>query len=288
MLVSNLPFATMEHLLELGLSEYSIQQSDTGSLAGVKGLYWTEMSAWDSSSDGSGYWVIDLKLNTAPYGQGGREPTATEVEQCFAIGDIVTLHAGNKYDKHFTVVEYSTESSPEYQLRLYTIDPTLTANSFVNKYKADMDFSDNAIFCPAKPDTGVADFGKYSFVAGHNTKALNYGATAFGRDTEAYGQYSMTAGRDTKAGYAAFADGRFAYAEGPNSVATGLRVKATAIGAHAEGGTETSAEANWTVASGKFSHAEGCSVRATGDFSHAEGCFTEANGPCSHAEGYNT
>ena len=286
-------------VLESGNGENSIQQVGTSAqalseeaialgsntLAGIKGFYWTEMSAWDASGDGSGYWTIDLKLNTAPYGQGGREPTAAEVEQCFAIGDTVTLHAGSKYDKRFTVVAYSTEFSPGYQLQLYTLDPTLTDESFVNEYKSGMGFSDNAIFCPAKPEAGVVDFGKYSFTAGHKTKALNYGATAFGRDTEAYGQYSTAVGRQTRAGYAAFAAGRYAYADGENSTATGLHVKATAQGAHAEGGTARSAEKDWTQALEPYAHAEGEATKARARAAHTEGYFTEVTSLGGHAQG---
>lgn len=42
------------------------------------------------------------------------------------------------------------------------------------------------------------------------------------------------------------------------------------------------------VASGEYSHAEGCITTASGEYSHAEGCGTTASGGHSHAEGYGT
>lgn len=45
-------------------------------------------------------------------------------------------------------------------------------------------------------------------------------------------------------------------------------------------------EAN--VATGAYSHAEGCYNKATGDYSHAEGAATTASGYAGHTEGYQT
>ncbi len=44
---------------------------------------------------------------------------------------------------------------------------------------------------------------------------------------------------------------------------------------------------NTIVASGAFSHAEGCYTKAEGNSSHAEGSETAARGNCAHAEGQN-
>ena len=288
-LVGDLPFSA-GGVLEEGLNPTSVQQDDTGSLAGVKGLYWTELTAtWLVDEDRREYC---FNLAQAPYSSADATIDLDTIANYFSPGDILTIHGGNKLDKALTVLEVTAADWNGNPCQLICEGHSSLLDKLQNGYKAGMDFSDNAIFCPAKPEAGVVDFGKYSFAVGHNTKALNYGATAFGRDTEAYGQYSMVVGRDTSAGYAAFADGRFAHAEGPNSVATGLRVKATAIGAHAEGGSEAgntaTVDSNWTVAMGKFSHAEGGSTKALGDFSHAEGNFTTASGTRSHAEGYNT
>lgn len=70
MLVSNLPFVTSEQLLEIGLSDYSIQQTDTGSLAGVKGFYWTEVLAWWPGDIPNQYYFA-IHLKSVPYGDAG-------------------------------------------------------------------------------------------------------------------------------------------------------------------------------------------------------------------------
>ena len=67
--------------------------------------------------------------------------------------------------------------------------------------------------------------------------------------------------------------GEYAWAEGQDTIASGLRC-------HAEG---------WnTKASNDDSHAEGHNTVASGYYSHAEGLNTAAPGYCSHAEGRNT
>lgn len=67
--------------------------------------------------------------------------------------------------------------------------------------------------------------------------------------------------------------GEYAWAEGQDTIASGLR-------SHAEG---------WnTRALNDDSHAEGHNTVASGYYSHAEGLNTAASGYCSHAEGRNT
>ena len=65
---------------------------------------------------------------------------------------------------------------------------------------------------------------------------------------------------------------------GPNSMATGTNLVATASGSHAEG--------YLTEARGGWSHAEGNQTSATGNYSHAEGENTVAAGASSHASGH--
>lgn len=67
--------------------------------------------------------------------------------------------------------------------------------------------------------------------------------------------------------------GEGAFAEGQNTIASG-------IASHAEGGGAT--------ASGAAAHAEGQATTASGVNSHAEGNGTTASGTRSHAEGYQT
>ena len=83
------------------------------------------------------------------------------------------------------------------------------------------------------------------------------------------------------------ATGRFAHAEGRDTVASGDRSHAEGRGARATGLT-SHAEGDGTRASGDTSHAEGFSTTAAGDFSHAEGYYSYAYGDYSHAEGMQT
>lgn len=53
-------------------------------------------------------------------------------------------------------------------------------------------------------------------------------------------------------------------------------------------GEYSHAEGCKTTASGDYSHAEGDNTKAYGLVSHAEGSYTKASGICSHAEGINT
>ena len=69
-------------------------------------------------------------------------------------------------------------------------------------------------------------------------------------------------------------------ASGKYSHAEGYRTKATGSYSHAEGSV--------TTASGSNSHAEGCHTTASGYYSHAEGDETKAIGHRSHAEGVDT
>lgn len=57
---------------------------------------------------------------------------------------------------------------------------------------------------------------------------------------------------------------------------------------NSDGTGEIFNNAEYSKATGKFSHAEGNSTDAIGDYSHAEGCVTTASGKGSHAEGYCT
>ncbi len=278
MLVSNLPFATSEQLLKLGLSEYSIQQKETDSLAGVKGFYWTELlSAYYIAEDETHY---AFNLAQDAYGSSNSSINPEILSNYFTSGDILTIHAGSKFDKVLKVMSINT--SDYYGTPCHLLcsgDPDL-ADKFVNEYKAGMDFSDNAIFCPAKPDAGVVDFGKYAFAAGEASKAINYAATAFGRKNEAYGQYATAFGRENSVGYAGFAAGR-------NNIVTGESAAALNQGNTASG--------NWSLAGGYKSQATNSSaiayghiVKATGLYSTAFGEQTEAKGAGAIAAGRNT
>lgn len=99
----------------------------------------------------------------------------------------------------------------------------------------------------------------------------------------------------------AFYIGSHSYAEGYNTIASGLSSHAEGHGtvaldlsSHAEGYSASAleayshAEGSGTVASGMVSHAEGSGAVASGYSSHAEGNDTVASGDVSHAEGSET
>lgn len=130
--------------------------------------------------------------------------------------------------------------------------------------------------------------------------AFGSASHAEGRGTWAGGAASHTEGYKTKTGVfnpnGDYTDdtGKYAHAEGEESVASGE-------GAHAEGkstaaeGQFSHAEGEMTRAIGKGSHAEGGpssarSVEAKGDYSHAEGIATlvEDSATAAHAEGHFT
>lgn len=95
--------------------------------------------------------------------------------------------------------------------------------------------------------------------------------------------------------------GKYAFAEGKNTIASGYASHAEGIGTKASGdyshaectskeasGPASHAEGYSTIASGQISHAEGNQTEASGDYSHAEGNNTTASGLASHAEGRGT
>lgn len=81
--------------------------------------------------------------------------------------------------------------------------------------------------------------------------------------------------------------GKFAFAEGTSTNASGQSSHAEGSGTTARGYT-SHAEGNNTVASGYASHAEGNGTIANSFNSHAEGNYAIASGEGSHAEGYET
>lgn len=113
-----------------------------------------------------------------------------------------------------------------------------------------------------------------------STVNIGTGNTVFGSGSAAHGLNCMASGYGVNV----------SYAEGMNTVASGL------FGAHAEGFSTISsshsshAEGHSTVASGAAgSHAEGYHTTASGDAgSHSEGFDTTASGSHSHAEGNHT
>ena len=109
------------------------------------------------------------------------------------------------------------------------------------------------------------------------------------------GRYAFAEGELTKAsGRASHAECEGTYARGAYSHAEGNSTTASGEDSHAEGnlttasGNHSHAEGDSTTASGVKSHAEGSGTTAQGANSHAEGRNTVANAPASHAEGTGT
>ena len=142
--------------------------------------------------------------------------------------------------------------------------------------------------------------GNYSHVEGYETESVstaNY-SHAEGYKTKVYSNGSHAEGSLTEAGDPsspngsmwAHAEGQNTKAYGSNSHAEGQFTKATKQGAHAEGGADyvPTGTQKYTIAEGKYSHAEGETTTASGRAAHTEGSGTIASADYSHAEGYGT
>lgn len=133
--------------------------------------------------------------------------------------------------------------------------------------------------------------GYISHAEGDRTTATGYASHTEGEQTSALDNYSHAEGRLT------YASGLGAHAEGytdTKSLIDGLNagtIRATAMGAHAEGSAKDGSLGGSIIAKGVGSHAEGLGsydILAQGKGSHAEGCGTTATGYYSHAEGFLT
>ena len=101
-----------------------------------------------------------------------------------------------------------------------------------------------------------------------------------GSNNVASGTFSAALGKDSNA------SGNYAFASG-NSVASGKYSHAEGFSSIASGEC-SHAEGFSSIADGYGSHAEGEDTEASGDSSHAEGFSSIASGNASHAEGYYT
>ncbi len=152
--------------------------------------------------------------------------------------------------------------------------------------------------------------GADSHAEGYSTKATGkyshsegYQSVASGDASHAEGSYADAANLNTHAeGYSTKASGMYSHAEGYKTTASGES-------AHAEGCSTTKAPQDiiangkkaiindwnskevankYTLAYGKYSHAEGQLTLAMDRCAHAEGCLTAAIGLYTHTEGYET
>lgn len=138
--------------------------------------------------------------------------------------------------------------------------------------------------------TGSISMGRNS------SSTVGTNSIAAGFATEANGYYSVAVGLRAKAiatganaeGLNTLAANEYAHAEGrgdANTTYLGNNKTYTGTGAH---GAFSHSEGSYTWAIGENSHAEGANSVATGDHAHAEGSGSQASGYSSHAEGNDT
>lgn len=254
--------------LESGISENTVQQD--GCITGVKGFYWESIDTNTKT----------ITLSTVN-GEFGNEQSF-DISNYWAIGDVITIHSNQKWDKCSTITALSGNN--------ITVNNLPFSSHTVEKEH----FTDQAVFVSSKPDKGIVDFGKYSVAFGENSKATNYNAVAFGRDNEAYGQYAFTAGRDNKAGYATFVLGRGNTATGEQSFIIGYKNKSSGANSFVSGRENTASGARTFVsgykstASGDYALAGGENANATNISSVAFGKDVYASGKYSVALGIGT
>lgn len=154
----------------------------------------------------------------------------------------------------------------------------------------------NTIEGSTNPVTGEDDEGTWGGSQCHieglgNTISGNYTTEAHveGRYNKVYAAQGHAEGLYTEVS----ADAIAAHAEGHKTIASGKY-------SHAEGGLGTESDGSWddymgspladqpTIASGSFSHAEGRGTEARGRAAHSEGTYTTAAGENAHAEGRGT
>ena len=204
-----------------------------------------------------------------------------------SVGDVVSIVNGSKYPDCAEIVSIFEDK--------ITFRDSLPFSTIVDIDPSELNFDDYTLYVTEKPNVGTVDLGKYSFAHGDNTKALNYAATAEGRDTLARGEYSHAEGRETTAEYCGHAEGfktfSYFYAH-----AEGINTSADATFSHAEGeGSTVDRLASWSHVEGvnshvygQCSHAEGWETYAYGSFSHVEGDGSEVHSDDSHAEGFQS
>lgn len=170
-----------------------------------------------------------------------------------------------------------------------------TAGSSIN-YDGSIEKSGNtftiSITCNSQADHAVFYFAYKTTTSSRSAAYITFGSRIseyqIGDFSTVFGRYCYAEGRDSFAsGYLTRASGAFSHCEGQGSWSYGPR-------SHAEGnsttarGSDSHAEGNSTIAGGIYSHAEGFLSEASASYSHAQNCFTKASSDSQTAIGkYN-
>lgn len=256
------------------------------SQAGIKGFYWNKSDTLVDPFNSDNGWII-LWLTSDFYQQNPNWVTNEVIYSSFPLGSVLTVHAGSKYNKKFIVnipEDAGSTSAVGSTLYLKPLEGTIAEWTKIftenNEYSEGMHFTDNAVFCPDLPQNGVVDFGKYAFVTGEESKAINYAATVSGRKNEAYGQYATAFGRENSVGYAGFAAGR-------NNTVSGESAAALNQG-NIVSGKHSFAGGYYSEATEQNTFAFGQQAKATSPHAIALGLHNEASASCAFAEGKET
>lgn len=295
MLVSNLPFASAEQLLELGLGENSIQLTKANS----------EALGESSVSIGKGtiagckcYFIQGIDFTNKKIYIGDAKQTDFSVLPTLDTNYIAPAYT---IGKEFSII--AKDAGAQYRQHYHFCGTIAAIENNVITYEGDLpiggfgedtyDYSP-VFFVPSEPNIGVEIFTMGQTALGEDTIAAGENSLAAGYGSIAAGNYSTALGRSTKAAYGALAAGVTTSATGQRSTALGWNTIASGDTSTAEGtgtkaiGSNAHSEGQATQAIGNTAHAEGYSTIANGNQSHAEGGYTQAKGVNSHAEGYKT
>ena len=150
-----------------------------------------------------------------------------------------------------------------------------------NSYYCDLEPENKAYIKWVNPDDNT-DIRILDWISGTQGSAIiNSHGYAEGLNTLASGLLTSHA-----EGRATIASGSCSHAEGYKSEATNFMSNAE-VNITEAAGQSSHAEGSKTIANGNLSHAEGNTITTYGTSSHAEGYRSTATGDQSHAEGYN-
>ena len=281
-----------------------------------------------------GLWILPDGMDTASYrvliatgGQGHTyEDAGTYIidsagKTVAKLGEVITLGVNDNLESFMQLDYHSTqlidkEDNPYFYISdlrdkddnwQATIEEVFSGNGTTRDFYVQLPVSQEISATDSSDVSNSATRvgGKYTFTnipADGATVTITYKTT----DVKAKA-YTLGIRKNGKVGAMSFAEGYntiasgiYSHAEGINSIASGGMSHAEGVStakgsySHAEGsgaesrGSASHAEGYNTLASGNRSHAEGSSSSALGDSSHAEGLNTEASGLYSHAQNNDT
>lgn len=211
------------------------------------------------------YSAIDFESKTVTLSKEQGEAVVPE-EIAWAVGDVVSIVNGGKYEQCAIIVGIDGHVLTLDNIPFDKLDPTIK------------DFDDRSIYVSAKPEAGVADFGKGAIAMGVHNKSLNRGAVTLGEDNEVTAQYGTAIGRLNKVhGYAGFANGR------ENVVHPGAKYGRTSGLKNQVWGEESVAEGHECKANAKGARATGYKTAAKGEYSETAGWEAETTERASYS-----